>query len=76
MLNKKEKKYLSFIIKPFKERVTGIRKCFNVADRKEYIEIELYQESAIWLPLFELDEKMYKGMEQNKIYTVEELLGG
>lgn len=75
MLNKKEKKYLSFVIKPFKERVTGIRKCFNVANRKEYIEIELYQESAIWLPFFELDE-MYKGMEQNKIYTVEELLGG
>lgn len=69
-----EKKYLSYVIKPFKARVTYLNK---KQDRNyEYLEI-VYEDlekckCSVWLPNF-IRGSMYKGMEINKEYTVEEL---
>lgn len=69
-----EKEYLSGIIKPFRNRVKDIVKhgygCY------EYIEIRFYSENIpmgnINLPYYE-KSSMYKGMEINRKYTLEEL---
>lgn len=70
ILDKKEKKYLSAVIKPFKSRVAYIKKVFFNSE-KEWIYISLGNDS-ISLPNFEKDT-MYKGMELDKNYTLEEL---
>lgn len=68
ILDEKEKEYLSNIVKPFRNKVKHIKK---VSCTDEYIKIVLSGE-VINLPLFEKDT-MYKGMENNKNYTLEEL---
>lgn len=70
ILDKKEKEYLSAVIKPFKSRVAYIKRAF-FNEKKEWIYISLGNDS-ISLPNFEKDT-MYKGMELNKGYTLEEL---
>lgn len=77
VLDDAEKAYLSAVIKPFKENVTGIRK-INFAGGFHCIRI--YAESispklsteVIDLPLFETGTK-YKGIEIDKKYSLEEL---
>lgn len=77
VLDGTEKTYLSAVIKPFKENVTGI--CKQNICRGFYC-IRIYVESisselsieVIDLPLFETGT-MYKGMETNKRYSLEEL---
>lgn len=71
-----EKEYISNIIKPFKDRVISIemRQVFN----NNYIVIALQNkfqkgcEECIVLPEFEKDT-MYKNMEVNRKYKLEEL---
>jgi hypothetical protein len=70
ILDEKEKEYLSNIVKPFRNRVEGIRKCGD--GTKEYIEIWMQKEVNILLPSFDKNT-MYKGMEKWKKYTLEEL---
>ena len=78
-LTAKEKEYLSNIIKPFKSRVTSIRKAHSMIRDKYYETIEIYVKSlvlhykyeVIVLPVFKTP--MYKNMEINKEYTLEEL---
>ena len=71
-----EKKYLSNVIKPFRNRVFYIRKYYFSSD--EFIEICVnhYKVTddylSFALPLFK-KETMYKGMQIGKRYTVEEL---
>lgn len=73
ILTAKEKEYLSNIIKPFRGRVTNIKKFENYRDRqKEYITIYIKNDFEINLPNFEKNT-MYKNMEINKAYTLEEL---
>lgn len=68
ILDKKEKEYLSAVIRPFRNRVEYIQKK-DIGN--EFIEIELDDE-FFYLPYFE-KYTMYKGMELNKKYTLKEL---
>lgn len=68
ILDKKEKEYLSAVIRPFRNRVEYIQKK-DIGN--EFIEIELDNE-FLYLPYFE-KYTMYKGMELNKKYTLKEL---
>ena len=65
-----EKEYLRAVIRPFRDRVKHIRKNFAVNDR-EYISINVNGEWLVF-PYF-TKGTMYKGMEINKRYSLEEL---
>lgn len=79
ILDPEEKEYLGNIIKPFKSRATSIRKAHSMIRDKYYETIEIYVKSlvlhykyeVIVLPVFKTP--MYKNMEINKEYTLEEL---
>ena len=72
ILDEAEKKYLSNVIRPFRDRVNNIRKVKSYTNNKsEYIIISIGNEN-ITLPYFE-ENAMYKGMRLNKEYTLEEL---
>ena len=70
ILDEEEKEYLSAVIKPFKGKVKYIRKISYLAG--EFIKIYIRNDSAISFPYFK-SGTMYKGMELNKKYTLEEL---
>ena len=73
ILNKKEKEYLSAVIKPFRDKVSLISKRSN--DNGQFISIEIDEKphnNNMFFPYFE-EGSMYKGMEINKHYTLEEL---
>ena len=85
ILDKCERKYLSAVIKPFKDRVCYIRKERGDNIHVQYISIKSkrydYDEDYVdeddvyeyvTLPYFEKDT-MYANMEANKNYTLEEL---
>ena len=69
-LNFKERRYLSSIIKPFRNRVEGITKKDCFAD--EYIEILITNDLSIQLPSFD-EGTMYKGLKKDLTYTLEEI---
>ena len=76
ILDEEEKKYLSAIIRPFRDRVEYISKG-DCIDKTSYItiaikHIDININENIRLPYFETN-KMYKGMEDQKRYTLEEL---
>lgn len=76
ILDEKEKDYLSNVIKPFRKNIITIRK--NHGCEYEYIQICIYRSSdivgceEISFPYFNKGE-MYKGMELDKEYTLDEL---
>ena len=74
ILDKKEKEYLSNVIKPFRDITRFIRK--SDYNQTEYIVIYLKHHSGVGesfvLPIFEKGT-MYKGMELDKEYTLKEL---
>lgn len=73
ILTDKETAYLSAVIKPFREDVECIEKIECYSDEKEYIYITMKKDyDYCELPAFEKGT-MYKGMEVNKAYTLEEL---
>ena len=71
ILDKVEKEYLSAVIKPFKEKVIGIdiRK-FSAS--KYYLSIDMIGNDGFTFPNFK-QGTMYKNMEINRKYTLEEL---
>ena len=69
ILDDAERKYLSAVIRPFRDRVKYIEK-INCAC-KEYIYIQVNRDWTI-LPLFK-EGTMYKGMKPNHGYSLEEL---
>ena len=72
ILNDEEKKYLSYVIKPFREDVLKIAKFeSNNLENKEVIAIKTPDGTTIFPPF----EKglMYVGMKLNQEYTLEEL---
>lgn len=77
ILDEAEKRYLRAVIRPFRNKVIYIRKYFYALS--DAYSIEIYMKSAegifnteyLRLPLFK--NEMYKGMETNKKYTLEEL---
>ena len=72
ILDDVEKAYLSAVIKPFRDRVKYIKKIDKYcSNSKELLYIALPYEDLIF-PLFKKGT-MYKGMEANKRYTLEEL---
>ena len=70
ILDEKEKEYLSNVIRPFRNKVKYIQKDYGC--KTEYISIELKSNEYVNLPYFE-EDTMYKNMELNKEYTLEEL---
>lgn len=70
ILDEIEKEYLSAVIKPFRDRVEYIKKNYHI--EYEYISIYIKNDCNICFPSFKKGT-MYKGMEQNKEYTLEEL---
>lgn len=79
ILTKDEKEYLSAVIKPFRDRIIYIKKTIVFdgygVDYAECISIILKykdEEDITELPIFE-EYSLYKGMEAEKEYTLEEL---
>ena len=79
ILDEKEKEYLSAVIRPFRDRVIYIKKIDMYSGWTkvgEYILGELGNEDDVvdtfTLPYFP-EGSMYKGMETDKKYTLEEL---
>lgn len=70
ILDDVEKEYLEGIIKPFKNKVLNITKRFHI--HNEFIGICVQNDADILLPSFEYGT-MYRGMETDKHYTLEEL---
>lgn len=74
ILDEVEKKYLSNVIRPFRDRVKTISK-FVYSGGNASIDISIDDNNTGWL--IELlpfpKNEMYKGMEDNKKYTIEEL---
>ena len=70
LLDYAEKKYLSEVIRPFREEVVAIEK-LEVPAGKEYILIIL-KDDGMHFPCFKKDTR-YKGLELEKRYTPEEL---
>ena len=75
-LDNVERKYLSAIIKPYKNYVTGIANVnSNEKKGKCYIRIivnKYGEHEYVNFPWFE-ENTMYKGMKENKVYTLKEL---
>lgn len=69
ILTKEEKAYLSAVIKPFRNEVLDIQKKSRYC---EWILIIMKDHERICLPFFEKGT-IYKGMEENRRYTPEEL---
>ena len=71
ILDETERKYLSNVIRPFRDRVLCIKKEKNYYYDKQQIKIYL-TDTNIPLPLFE-NNTMYKGMKLYMEYSLEEL---
>ena len=71
ILDDVEKRYLRGVIRPFRNMVEFIKKTCNCGGFK-WIEIAVKGNRTIVFPGFKNDE-MYKGMELEKEYTLEEL---
>lgn len=70
VLEDAERKYLSEVIRPFRNEVTYIKK--DCTD-KYFIVIAMKHDCAIYLPTFPVDSSMYKGMKVGEKYKLEEL---
>ena len=75
ILDKKEKEYLSAVIKPFRDKIVSIKKLAFYEKKRKFIRIEYIDSSdkcSLCFPDLPNDE-MYKGMEDNRPYKLEEL---
>ncbi len=70
ILDEVERKYLSGVVRPFRDRVNCIKKLGG--SPTQYISISLKDDFPILFPYFKKNT-MYKDMELNKEYTLEEL---
>lgn len=71
ILDEEEREYLNAVIRPFKDKVEGIKKG-NSTIHEEFICIYIRDDCSIDFPDFKKGA-MYKGMESNKAYTLKEL---
>ena len=72
ILTDKEKQYLKNIIEPFKEKIIGIEKLETVT-KQEYLDFILKDSTESFeLPFFPKGE-YYKGMDQETIYSLQNL---
>lgn len=72
ILTENEKKYLSAVIKPFRNKISSIIKYEYDNYSEQYILIKYDSGRGFSLPDFEKNT-MYKGMKLDKEYTLEEL---
>ena len=73
ILDEAEKRYLRGVIRPFRDKVEHIKKIKSIIyEDSDYINIYIEDNNSITFPYFE-SGKMYKNMENNKKYTLEEL---
>ena len=73
ILDETEKRYLRGVIRPFRDKVKRITKNASlVIKNKAYITIGIENSCETVFPYFDKDT-MYKGMKDNKGYTLEEL---
>ena len=73
ILDDTDKKYLSAVIKPFRNKVKYIAKFKSAcSENEQYIHIGFYEGSHLTFPYFK-ENSMYKGMVLKKAYTPEEL---
>ena len=72
VLDDVEKEYLSAVIKPFRKMIAYIVKAQDFDDGKQCIRIILQNGDGMHFPYLD-DDEMYKGMEVNKEYSLEEL---
>lgn len=70
ILDESERKYLSAVIRPFRDRVRSITKNPKMNGKEEYIVIDIG--FKMFFPDFK-SNTMYKGMDLGKEYTLEEL---
>ena len=72
ILDEVEKEYLRAVIKPFREKINHISKYAECDNNFEFIYIGLKSGDTMAFPNFKKDT-MYKGMKEDKGYTLEEL---
>ena len=72
ILDDVEREYLSAVIKPFRKKISCIRKNKDPRKGKNYIKIEFCDGDSMFFPNLSNDE-MYKGMKLDIKYTLEEL---
>lgn len=72
VLDDVEIEYLSAVIKPFRKMIAYIVKAQDFDDGKQCIRIILQNGDGMHFPYLD-DDAMYKGMEVNKEYSLEEL---
>ena len=74
ILDDVEREYLSAVIKPFRNKVKNIVKISGIGKSKEqYIRIVLGELDFMNFPNFNKNTGMYKGMEADRLYSLEEL---
>lgn len=74
ILDDVEREYLSAVIKPFRNKVKNIAKISGIGKSKEqYIRIVLGELDFMNFPNFNKNTGMYKGMEADRLYSLEEL---
>ena len=72
ILDDVEREYLSAVIKPFRKKVKYISKLSGFSGAKQFIRIIMCDCDCTNLPFFK-GGTMYKGMEADKLYSLEEL---
>ena len=72
ILTEKEKEYLSYVIRPFRNRIKYICKNNNEDGDTEFLDVQLDDNDFMAFPNFKKGT-MYKGMELGMGYTLEEL---
>lgn len=72
ILDDAERNYLAATIKPFRKMIAYIVKAQDFDDGKQCIRIILQNGDGMHFPYLD-DDAMYKGMEVNKEYSLEEL---
>lgn len=72
VLDETEKKYLTDVIRPFRKRIQFIQKKKEITEINPYIRIVCEDNDKLVFPYI-TDNSMYKGMESNRKYTLEEL---
>ena len=70
ILDDSEKRYLSAVIRPFRDEVRSVKKRLKINGKEEYLVIDAGH--LMFFPDFEANT-MYKGMDLHKKYTLEEL---
>lgn len=72
ILDEAEKRYLRGVIRPFREKVRDIEIIQDKSMSREFITIRFKDDGDLDFPYFQINT-MYKGMEKDKKYTLEEL---